>query len=51
VFICNVIKHRSPGSRNSSPEEIVACSPFVLRRLELLDAKVILALGTFAAQT
>lgn len=51
VFICNVLKHRPPGNRNPSPEEIVACRPFLLRQLELLDAKVILALGTFAAQT
>jgi len=51
VFICNVLKHRPPANRNPSPEEIVACRPFLLRQLELLDAKVILALGTFAAQT
>jgi uracil-DNA glycosylase len=51
VFICNVLKHRPPGNRNPSKDEIVACRPFLLRQLELLDAKVILALGTFAAQT
>ncbi|MFN0099604.1 MAG: uracil-DNA glycosylase family protein [Gemmatimonadaceae bacterium] len=51
VFICNVLKHRPPGNRNPTREEIVACRPFLLRQLELLDAKVILALGTFAAQT
>ncbi|MCC7000815.1 MAG: uracil-DNA glycosylase [Gemmatimonadaceae bacterium] len=51
VFICNVLKHRPPANRNPTPEEIVACRPFLLRQLELLDAKVILALGTFAAQT
>ncbi|MBX3172782.1 MAG: hypothetical protein KF709_00055 [Gemmatimonadaceae bacterium] len=51
VFICNVLKHRPPGNRNPSPAEIVACRPFLLRQLELLQPKVILALGTFAAQT
>jgi uracil-DNA glycosylase family 4 len=51
VFICNVIKHRPPGNRNPSPDEIETCSPFLLRQLELLQPKVILALGTFAAQT
>jgi uracil-DNA glycosylase len=51
VFICNVLKHRPPGNRNPSPEEIKACSPFLLRQLELLQPRVILALGTFAAQT
>lgn len=51
VFICNVLKHRPPGNRNPSPAEIVACRPFLLRQLEILEPKVILALGTFAAQT
>jgi uracil-DNA glycosylase family 4 len=51
VFICNVLKHRPPGNRNPEKEEIVACRPFLLRQLELLQPKVILALGTFAAQT
>ncbi len=51
VFICNVLKHRPPGNRNPSPDEILACRPFLLRQLELLQPKVILALGTFAAQT
>ena len=51
VFICNVLKHRPPGNRNPTSEEIVACRPFLLRQLELLQPRVILALGTFAAQT
>lgn len=51
VFICNVLKHRPPANRNPTPDEIVACRPFLLRQLELLQPKVILALGTFAAQT
>ena len=51
VFICNVIKHRPPGNRNPSPDEIKTCSPFLMRQLELLQPRVILALGTFAAQT
>ena len=51
VFICNVIKHRPPGNRNPTPAEVTACSPYLRRQLELLRPKVILALGTFAAQT
>jgi uracil-DNA glycosylase len=51
VFICNVLKHRPPGNRNPAPEEITACSPFLLRQLEVLRPRVILALGTFASQT
>lgn len=51
VFICNVLKHRPPGNRNPSTDEIHACRPFLLRQLELLQPKVILCVGTFAAQT
>ncbi|MEK6612202.1 MAG: uracil-DNA glycosylase [Gemmatimonadota bacterium] len=51
VFICNVLKHRPPGNRNPTPDEIKACSPYLLRQLELLQPRVIIALGTFASQT
>ena len=51
VFICNVLKHRPPGNRNPTAPEIEVCRPFLLRQLELLQPKVILAVGTFAAQT
>jgi DNA polymerase len=51
VFIANVLKHRPPGNRNPLPEEVVACSPYLVRQIELIRPKVILALGTFAAQT
>jgi DNA polymerase len=51
VYICNVLKHRPPGNRNPRPEEVTACSPYLVRQIELIRPKVILALGTFAAQT
>jgi uracil-DNA glycosylase family 4 len=51
VFICNVLKHRPPGNRNPQPDEIAVCSPYLLKQLALLQPRVILALGTFAAQT
>jgi DNA polymerase len=51
VFICNVLKHRPPGNRNPLPEEVVACSPYLVQQLELIRPKVIVAFGTFAAQT
>ena len=51
VFICNVLKHRPPGNRNPRPEEVEACSPYLVRQLELIRPKVIVAFGTFAAQT
>jgi uracil-DNA glycosylase len=51
VFIANVLKHRPPGNRNPLPNEVAACSPYLLRQIELVRPKVILAVGTFAAQT
>ncbi|MCC6927457.1 MAG: hypothetical protein IT359_00580 [Gemmatimonadaceae bacterium] len=51
VFICNVLKHRPPGNRNPTPDEVAACSPYLVRQIEILRPKVIVALGTFAAQT
>ena len=51
VYICNVLKHRPPGNRNPEPDEVTACSPYLIRQIELIQPKVILALGTFAAQT
>jgi DNA polymerase len=51
VFICNVVKHRPPGNRNPEPDEVEACSPYLVRQLELIRPKAILTLGNFAAQT
>jgi uracil-DNA glycosylase len=51
VFICNVLKHRPPGNRNPMPQEVEACSPYLIRQLEVIRPKVIVAFGTFAAQT
>ncbi|HTK48098.1 MAG TPA: uracil-DNA glycosylase [Gemmatimonadaceae bacterium] len=51
VFIANVLKHRPPGNRNPMPDEVTACSPYLVRQIELVRPKVILALGTFASQT
>ena len=51
VYICNVLKCRPPGNRNPQPEEIAACSPFLLQQIDLIDPKVLVAFGSFAAQT
>lgn len=50
VFIANVIKCRPPGNRNPKPEEIAACSPYLMRQIALLKPERILVLGRFAAQ-
>jgi DNA polymerase len=51
VFIANVLKHRPPGNRNPLPDEVEACRPYLVRQVELIRPKVIIAFGTFAAQT
>jgi DNA polymerase len=51
VFIANVVKHRPPGNRNPAPDEVAACSPYLIRQIELVRPKVILTVGNFAAQT
>ena len=49
VYIANVLKCRPPGNRDPRPEEVEACRPFLERQLELIDPRVVVALGNFAA--
>ena len=51
VYIANVIKCRPPGNRNPEPDEIEKCEPFLFRQIEIIQPKVIVTLGKFAAQT
>ncbi len=51
VYIANVLKCRPPGNRNPEPEEVAKCTPHLLRQIELVQPKLILAMGRFAAQT
>jgi DNA polymerase len=51
VYIANVVKCRPPENRNPEPDEIAACRPFLERQIQLVAPKVLVALGTFAAQT
>lgn len=50
VYIANVIKCRPPGNRNPEADEVATCQPFLFRQIDLVAPKVIVALGTFAAQ-
>lgn len=51
VYIANVVKCRPPENRNPEPDEIAACEPFLVKQIDLIQPRVIIALGTFAAQT
>jgi DNA polymerase len=50
VYIANVLKCRPPNNRDPKPEEAQACSPYLERQIELIQPKVILAVGRIAAQ-
>src|SRR5207237_10851244 len=51
VYIANVLKCRPPGNRNPEPEEVAKCTPHLKAQIELIEPKLIIAMGRFAAQT
>ena len=51
VYIANVLKCRPPGNRNPQPAEVARCAPHLLRQIDLIRPRLILAMGRFAAQT
>ena len=51
VYIANTLKCRPPRNRNPEPPEMQACEPFLLRQIELLQPKLIVAVGRIAAQS
>src|ERR1700732_302534 len=51
VYICNVVKCRPPENRQPEEDEVSTCSPFLLRQLDAIAPKVIVCLGSVAAQT
>jgi DNA polymerase len=50
VFIANTLKCRPPKNRNPVPAETALCAPFLERQIELVQPRIILAMGRFAAQ-
>jgi DNA polymerase len=50
VYIANVLKCRPPGNRNPEPFEVAQCSPHLVRQIELIRPKLVLAMGRAAAQ-
>jgi uracil-DNA glycosylase len=50
VYITNIVKCRPPQNRKPLPDEIAACIPYLHRQLEIIRPKVILALGSTAAE-
>ena len=51
VYIANVIKCRPPDNRNPEPDEVAACEPFLFRQIDVIQPRVVVALGSFAIRT
>jgi uracil-DNA glycosylase len=51
VYIANVLKCRPPGNRNPEADEVAKCTPFLKQQIALVQPKLIVAMGRFAAQT
>src|SRR5258706_1484457 len=50
VYIANVLKCRPPGNRNPEPEEVARCTPHLAEQIALIEPRLIVAMGRFAAQ-
>jgi uracil-DNA glycosylase family 4 len=51
TYICNIVKCRPPNNRDPKPNEIEACNPFLIKQLQAIRPKAIVALGKPAAST
>ncbi len=51
VYIANAVKCRPPENRTPTTEETATCRPYLARQIELLQPRLIVALGRPAAQT
>ena len=49
VFIANILKCRPPANRDPSAEEIACCQLYLQQQIELIQPKLILAVGRIAA--
>ena len=49
VYIANIVKCRPPNNRNPTAEEAAQCLPYLQRQIELIQPKLIVALGKVAA--
>jgi uracil-DNA glycosylase len=51
VYIANVVKCRPPGNRDPQPDEVAACRAYLERQIELVQPRILVALGRISAQT
>ena len=50
VYITHLVKCRPPGNRNPAPDELARCEAYLIRQVQLVQPRIILALGRFAPQ-
>jgi DNA polymerase len=50
VYIANIVKCRPPGNRVPAPEEIQHCAPYLHRQIELVNPRLLVALGATASR-
>jgi DNA polymerase len=50
VFIANILKCRPPNNRDPHAQEVAACSSYLRQQIDLIQPKIILAVGRIAAQ-
>ncbi|MGZ8579466.1 MAG: uracil-DNA glycosylase [Actinomycetota bacterium] len=50
VYIANVLRCRPPGNRDPLPDEIEACTPWLVETISLVQPSVIVTLGNFATK-
>lgn len=50
VYIGNILKCRPPQNRDPTAEETINCFPYLLRQIEIIEPRVIVALGGVAAK-
>ncbi|MET1046311.1 MAG: uracil-DNA glycosylase family protein [Hyphomicrobium sp.] len=50
VHITNIVYWRPPGNRTPTPQEALACRPFLERQIELVGPKIVVAVGGAAAK-
>ena len=46
VFIANIVKCRPPNNRVPTPDEVASCIPYLFKQIEIIDPKIIVALGS-----
>ena len=48
VFITNVVKCRPPSNRDPLPDELMACSGYLERQIQVINPRVIVTLGRYS---